>query len=608
MIRHFPAAVVAAVVLAMTTPAVVSAQSAENVGVVVNDNSLDSQRIADYYVRARNIPTSNVLHIRTSVDDEIGRDAYVRTIEQPLGLAIRRRGLQDRLLYLVLTKGVPLRIAGTGGPTGTVGSVDSELTLLYRRLVGTPVAANGRVDNPYYLGDRGIATARPFSHRSHDIYLVTRLDAFTVEEALGLIDRAQAPKQDGVVVLDQRGNRASGDQWMERAASRLAAAGYGSRVVLESTPEPARSEKAVLGYYSWGAADPENRVRSVSMGFTPGAIAAHVASFDARTFHEPPAEWRPTFSTKRADGFAGTADALIGDVIREGVTGVAGQVAEAYASGAVRPEILFPAYLAGFNLAEAFYLAVPTLSWQTVVIGDPLCAPFGRTPLTRDELEDPLDVTTENPGLFSKRRLAVVLAGNRDAPEDAGMALMRAQAFLDREDRVGTKRALEEVVTLAPTLVQPLADLADLDEQAGDFDAAIVRYRRILDLQPDHVVALNNLAYSLAVRRNAPAEALPYAERALAVAPTSPSVADTFAWVHHLNGDGEVAAKVYDRLVPLAMRDPEVRFHAAVVYASIGDTARSRIEFEEALRLNSSLANSEVARDLSKRLGMPPVR
>jgi len=268
-------------------------------------------------------------------------------------------------------------------------------------------------------------------------------------------------------------------------------------------------------------------------------------------------------------------------VIREGVTGVAGQVAEAYASGAVRPEILFPAYLAGFNLAEAFYLAVPTLSWQTVVIGDPLCAPFGRTPLTRDELEDPLDVTTENPGLFSKRRLAVVLAGNRDAPEDAGMALMRAQAFLDREDRVGTKRALEEVVTLAPTLVQPLADLADLDEQAGDFDAAIVRYRRILDLQPDHVVALNNLAYSLAVRRNAPAEALPYAERALAVAPTSPSVADTFAWVHHLNGDGEVAAKVYDRLVPLAMRDPEVRFHAAVVYASIGDTARSRIEFED---------------------------
>ena len=37
-----------------------------------------------------------------------------------MGLAIRRAGLQDRLLYLVLTKGVPLRIADTTGLAGTL--------------------------------------------------------------------------------------------------------------------------------------------------------------------------------------------------------------------------------------------------------------------------------------------------------------------------------------------------------------------------------------------------------------------------------------------------------------------------------------------------------
>jgi hypothetical protein len=42
----------------------------------------------------------------------------------------------------------------------------------------------------------------------------------------------------------------------------------------------------------------------------------------------------------------------------------------------VRPQTLFPAYLSGFNLAESFYLSIPALSWQTVVIGDPLCRPF----------------------------------------------------------------------------------------------------------------------------------------------------------------------------------------------------------------------------------------
>src|SRR5262245_36193028 len=87
------------------------AQSAENVAVIVNDNSTDSQRIGEHYARARGLPESNVFRIKTSTDETIERDVYLKTIEQPLAVAIRRGGLQDRLLYLVLTKGVPLRIA-----------------------------------------------------------------------------------------------------------------------------------------------------------------------------------------------------------------------------------------------------------------------------------------------------------------------------------------------------------------------------------------------------------------------------------------------------------------------------------------------------------------
>ena len=33
-------------------------------------------------------------------------------------------------------------------------------------------------------------------------------------------------------------------------------------------------------------------------------------------------------------------------------------------------------------LAESFYLAMPYVSWQTVVIGDPLCAPFRKAPIS----------------------------------------------------------------------------------------------------------------------------------------------------------------------------------------------------------------------------------
>lgn len=593
--RSFAGVLAAVAVCWLDTPSVL-AQSAENVAVVINDNSDDSRRIGEHYAKTRGLPASNVLHVRTITNEAIGRAEYVGTIERPLGQAITRAGLQDRLLYLVLTKGVPLRILGTSGTTGTGASVDSELTLLYRRLVGTPIAMDGRIDNPYYLGGRQISDARPFTHREHDIYLVTRIDAYTADQALALIDRAQTPAKDGRIVLDQRGS-GPGDQWMAEAAKRLSAQGHAERVLLESTAKPARGEKPVLGYYSWGASDPANRVRNVGIGFAPGAIAANLASFDARTFRQPPDDWQPTGAPEKAQWFEGSADTLVGDLIRDGVTGVSGQVDEAFTFGAVRPEILLPAYLAGFNLAEAFYLATPTLSWQTVIVGDPLCAPFGRTSLTRDQLEDPADPLTAYPGLFARRRSAVVIAANRDIPEAAIGPLMRSQALLDREDSAGARRSLEEVVKLAPRALGPLVRLAQLEEAGEAYDAAIERYRRVIELQPNHVTALNNLAYALAVRRNAPQEALPFADRAVKAAPGNAAVVDTFAWVQHLLGNNELAAKLYDAVVRLAPGVAEIRLHAALVYMAVGNAGRAESELKEALRIEPGLeTRNEVQR------------
>lgn len=579
------------------TPEGISAQSAENVAVVINDDSEASRRIGEHYARVRALPPANVLHIRTTTEDVIQRDEYVRTVERPVGQAIRRAGLQDRLLYLVLTKGVPLRIAGTSGTAGSVASVDSELTLLYRRLVGTPVPIDGRIENPYYLGDRPIGAARPFTHREHDLYLVTRLDAFTVEQAIALIDRAQAPVREGLIVLDQRGGGGIGDQWMQLAATRLSEQGHGSSVLLENTAAPARSDSAVLGYYSWGASDPEHQVRTPGLRFAAGSIAASLASFDARTFRQPPDTWRPTASRDKTAWFEGSADALIGDLIRDGVTGVAGQVDEAYAFGAVRPEILFPAYLAGFNLAEAFYLSTPALSWQTIIIGDPLCAPVSRTPLSSTALEDPVDPTTGYPGLFGRRRSLLVQSANTEVPAAAVPALIRSQAALDRDDRAVARRALEEVVTLAPRAIGPLVGLAQLEEADGAYDAAAGHYRRAVEIQPEHLIALNNLAYLLAVRLNNPKEALPFALTAAKLQPLNGLILDTVAWIQHLLGNNELAAKLLDAAIRREPSQPEIRLHAALVYMAVGNAARAEAELKEALRIEPALeSRNEVQR------------
>ena len=75
------------------------------------------------------------------------------------------------------------------------------------------------------------------------------------------------------------------------------------------------------------------------------------------------------------------------DLIRAGVTGVSGNVDEPFLGGTIRPDILFPAYTSGRNLAESFYAAMPYLSWQTIIVGDPLCAPFPRAPRTTEEID-----------------------------------------------------------------------------------------------------------------------------------------------------------------------------------------------------------------------------
>ena len=69
-----------------------SAQSAENVAVVINDNSSDSQRIGEYYARTRALPASNVIRIRASSDETIDRAGYASTIEAPIAAAIKRAG------------------------------------------------------------------------------------------------------------------------------------------------------------------------------------------------------------------------------------------------------------------------------------------------------------------------------------------------------------------------------------------------------------------------------------------------------------------------------------------------------------------------------------
>jgi len=340
------------------------AQTGDNVLLVVNRHHAVSRQIADYYSSRRSIPARNVCYLTTTTAEEIDWTTYEERIEAPIAACLKAAGLEEKALYIVTTQGVPLKVDGPGsGPSTERASVDSELALLYGKRKGATVSRPGPIPNPFF-GRRD----EPFRHPRFPIYLVTRLAAYDVADVKAMIDRSLAARNRGKFVIDKSSGSEEGNSWLGVAALLLPA----DRVVLEETSQVLYGQKDVIGYASWGSNDGNRKQRWLHFEWLPGAIATEFVSTNARTLQKPPDDWTFTSWQDREHWFAGSPQSLSADYLHEGATGVSGNTYEPYLTGCVRPEYLLPAYYQGRNLAESYYMAMPWLSWQGVVFGDPL--------------------------------------------------------------------------------------------------------------------------------------------------------------------------------------------------------------------------------------------
>ena len=345
-------------------------QTGANVLLIVNANSQVSQEIGEYYQRRRNVPKANLCRIRTPAKETIDRATYDSDVEQPVRACLEAHPNPEQILYLVTTKGVPLRVSGPMPKMKSeAAAVDSELTLLYAKMRGQSFDIVGPVNNPYfgkYFAD--------FDAVKHQFYPVTRLTGYDLQDVRRLIDRSLSARNQGLFVLDMALiKEMEGEQWLKVAARALPA----DRVKLEATNAAIYGVKGVIGYAGWGSNDPQRIAdgrRDLGMEWLPGAIATEYVSTDGRTFQRPPESWTIGAWSNKTGYFAGAPQSLTADFISQGASGASGHVWEPFLIGTPRPNYLFPAYYSGKNLAESFYVAIPFLSWMNVVVGDPLCA------------------------------------------------------------------------------------------------------------------------------------------------------------------------------------------------------------------------------------------
>ena len=360
---------------------------AKRVVVLANASEADSVRLARYYADQRGVPPDNIIALPMPADETIGWPEFIAAIYQPLqdalvargwidafattltdSLGRKRYGISDhRISYLVVCRGVPLRVSHeprfyADEPRLALrpefrtnqGAIDSELTMLAHSTYNI----NGWVPNPLFRVER------PPLLENEPVVKVARLDGPTYDDARRLVDHALEAERTGLLgryYVDVRGPHPDGEQWLELTAGRLAELGFDGDVNRAGGTRSAgaRFDAPVL-YFGWHTSDLSGPMALDGFRFPPGAIALHIHSFSARTLRSATAGW-------------------CGPLVARGVTATFGNVFEPYLQLTLQPQLLMRALSAGRTLGDAAYYALPALSWQTVIIGDPLYRPFAVT-------------------------------------------------------------------------------------------------------------------------------------------------------------------------------------------------------------------------------------
>jgi tetratricopeptide (TPR) repeat protein len=181
-----------------------------------------------------------------------------------------------------------------------------------------------------------------------------------------------------------------------------------------------------------------------------------------------------------------------------------------------------------------------------------------------------------------------------EAPTDRReMILMagRAGYLLARGRTPVARAAFEELATRypdAPNVHYAFGVFLIADET----NAALEEFRRELQIQPNHVHALLQVAFELISRRAEYEEARPYAEKAAAIAPTFFAAHHAIGRIQLETGQIDQALAALETAARLAPDSPDVQYTLARAYQRAGRTEDAAKAREAFARLDHALKAS----------------
>ena len=172
----------------------------------------------------------------------------------------------------------------------------------------------------------------------------------------------------------------------------------------------------------------------------------------------------------------------------------------------------------------------------------------------------------------------------------------------DRQSRETAENLLRVTLIHDPNALPALMVLGMLMQREERHEEAAERNERILELDPNNLVALNNLAWVRCENQDRPQDALRLADRGVRVNPNYADLLDTRGVIHHRLGNLEKAAADLTRCLELMGADDpasaQAHFHLARVYLEMGRRNDALNELKQALEFHEQAA--EVDRDIGR--------
>ena len=172
-------------------------------------------------------------------------------------------------------------------------------------------------------------------------------------------------------------------------------------------------------------------------------------------------------------------------------------------------------------------------------------------------------------------------------PQDGPMQVRIGITYRNKGDAKNAIEHLRRGVELMPNDPTPYSELAMLLHQQGNRAQARPLYDKMLKLEPDNIVALNNLAFMIAEDGSDLDQALTLAQRAKQKSPNDPNVSDTLGWIYIKKNLSDNAISVFTELITKYPGHPNMavfQYHLGMAYAQRGDKVSARKALEAAVR------------------------